>query len=70
MGRNPQERNAVYTAFVTDVFSRYIVGCKVSTTLRAELALDALEMAIWSRGSADLSMHRDATAALDAALGS
>jgi putative transposase len=44
----------VYTAFVTDVFSRYIVGWKVSTTLRAELALDALEMAIWSRGSADL----------------
>ena len=44
----------VYTAFVTDVFSRYIVGWKVSTMLRAELALDALEMALWSRGSADL----------------
>jgi len=44
----------VYTAFVTDVFSRYIVGWKVSTTLRAELALDALEMAIWSRGTTDL----------------
>ena len=44
----------VYTAFVTDVFSRYIVGWKVSTTLRAELALNALEMAIWSRGKTDL----------------
>jgi putative transposase len=44
----------VYTAFVTDVFSRYIVGWKVSTTLRAELALDALEMAIWARGTTDL----------------
>jgi len=44
----------VYTAFVTDVFSRYIVGWKVSTNLRAELALDALEMAIWSRGTTDL----------------
>jgi putative transposase len=44
----------VYTAFVTDVFSRYIVGWKVSTTLRAELALDALEMAIWSRGTTNL----------------
>jgi len=44
----------VYTALVTDVFSRYIVGWKVSTTLRAELALDALEMAIWSRGTSDL----------------
>jgi putative transposase len=44
-----------YVAFVTDVFSRYIVGWKVSTSLRAELALDALEMAIWARGSQDLS---------------
>jgi putative transposase len=44
----------VYTAFVADVFSRYIVGWKVSTTLRTDLALDALEMAIWSRGKTDL----------------
>jgi putative transposase len=43
-----------YVAFVTDVFSRYIVGWKVSTSLRAELALDALEMAIWARGPVDL----------------
>jgi putative transposase len=43
-----------YVAFVTDVFSRYIVGWKVSTSLRAELAVDALEMAIWARGSVDL----------------
>jgi putative transposase len=38
-----------YVAFVTDVFSRRIVGWRVSTSLRAELALDALEMAIWAR---------------------
>ena len=44
-----------YVAFVTDVFSRFIVGWKVSTSLRAELALDALEMAIWARRSQDLS---------------
>ncbi len=44
-----------YVAFVTDVFSRYIVGWKVSTSLRAELALDALEMAIWARGSRGLN---------------
>ena len=44
----------VYTAFVIDAFSRAIVGWRVSSTLRAELALDALEMAIWSRRSADL----------------
>jgi len=38
-----------YAAFVIDVFSRKIVGWRASNTLRADLALDALEMAIWSR---------------------
>lgn len=38
-----------YCAFVTDVYSRAIVGWQVSGTLKAELALDALEMALWSR---------------------
>jgi putative transposase len=38
-----------YAAFVTDVFSRRIVGWRVANTLRADFALDALEMAIWSR---------------------
>lgn len=38
-----------YTAFVTDVFSRLIVGWRVAVSLSAELALDALEMAIWAR---------------------
>ena len=37
-----------YTAFVVDVFSRRIVGWRVSATLRTDLALDALEMAIWA----------------------
>ncbi len=41
----------VYTAFVIDAFSRAIVGWRVLASLRAELALDALEMAIWARGS-------------------
>ena len=40
-----------YTSFVTDLYSRRIVGWQVSGTLRAELALDALEMAIWSSGN-------------------
>ena len=40
----------VYAAFILDLFSRMIVGWQVADTLRAELALDALEMAIWSRG--------------------
>jgi putative transposase len=39
-----------YSAFILDLFSRKIVGWQVSDSLRAELALDALEMAIWSRG--------------------
>jgi putative transposase len=38
-----------YTAFVIDAFSQRIVGWKVSTSLETGLALDALEMAIWSR---------------------
>ena len=44
-----------YVAFITDVFSRRIVGWRVSRSLRADLALDALEMAIWSRGATDLN---------------
>ena len=36
-----------YAAFVIDVFSRRIVGWRVSGSLRSDLALDALEMAIW-----------------------
>ena len=44
----------VYTAFVTDVFSRAIVGWQVSASLHTELALDALEMAIWHRRADDL----------------
>jgi putative transposase len=43
-----------YTALIVDAFSRYIVGWRVSTTLRADLALDALEMAIWKRQLEDL----------------
>jgi putative transposase len=38
-----------YVAFVTDVFSRAIVGWRVANSLKADLALDALEMAIWAR---------------------
>ena len=44
-----------YTAFIIDAFSRRIVGWRVAATLRAELALDALEMAIWARAGADLT---------------
>jgi len=38
-----------YVAFVIDAFSRMITGWKVAGHMRAELALDALEMAISAR---------------------
>jgi putative transposase len=47
-----------YVAFVVDAFSRMIVGWRVATSLRAELALDALEMAVWARqGDLDDLVH-------------
>ena len=45
----------VYVAFVIDVFSRFIVGWQISTSLRSDLAIDASEMAIYSRNGRDLS---------------
>lgn len=39
----------VYAAFVIDVYSRRVVGWQVSTSLRTDLALDALEMGLWDR---------------------
>ena len=39
----------VYAAFILDVFSRMVVGWQVSTSLRTDLALDALDMGLWSR---------------------
>ena len=35
-----------YVAFVTDVYSRRIIGWQTSTSLYTDLALDALEMAV------------------------
>jgi putative transposase len=42
----------VYAAFVLDAFSRMIVGWQLASHLRTDLALDALEMAIWRRDTA------------------
>lgn len=54
------ETGWVYTAFVLDLFSRMIVGWQVADGLHADLALDALEMAIWSRqAGVDLVHHSD-----------
>ena len=42
-------RGFVYVAFVIDAFSRRIVGWRVSNSLKSDLALDALEHAIYER---------------------
>ncbi len=39
----------VYVAFIVDVHSRFVVGWQASRSLRTDLALDALEMALWAR---------------------
>lgn len=39
----------VYAAFIIDACSKYIVGWQTATTLRAGLAVDALEMALATR---------------------
>jgi putative transposase len=50
-------RGFVYVAFVTDVFSRKIVGWRVSSSLRSDLALDALEQALHARSDLDRLVH-------------
>jgi putative transposase len=47
----------VYVAFITDVFSRKIVGWRVSSSLRSDLALDALEQALHARSGIDHLVH-------------
>jgi putative transposase len=46
-------RGFVYAAFVIDVFTRRIVGWRVSPSLVTDFVLDALEQAIYDRGGAD-----------------
>jgi putative transposase len=47
----------VYVSFVIDVFSRAIVGWRVSTSLRSDLALDALEQALHARRDTEGLVH-------------
>ena len=50
----------VFVAFVIDVYARRIVGWRVSSSLRTDLALDALEQALYARpGINDLVHHSD-----------
>ena len=39
----------LYVAFVIDVFARRIVGWRVSSSMRADFVLDALEQALYDR---------------------
>ena len=50
-------RGFVYVAFVIDVFARRIVGWRVSSSLRTDLALDALEQALYARPTNDDLVH-------------
>lgn len=50
----------VYVAFIIDAYAKTIVGWRVSTRMTAELTLDALEQALWSRPvNAGLVHHSD-----------
>ena len=74
-----------YVAFVIDVYARFIVGWRVSRSMKTDLVLDALEQALWSRtktgglihhsdrGSQYLSVHyteRLAEAGIESSVGS
>jgi len=49
----------VYLAAIIDVFSRKVVGYAISRTLAAEIALEALKMALATRNTSDLIHHSD-----------
>ena len=69
----------IYVAFVIDVFARYIVGWRVSTSMRTDFVLDALEQALYAlihhsdRGSQYVSIRyteRLAEAGIEPSVGS
>jgi putative transposase len=46
---HPTDTGKVYLAVVLDVWSRMVVGWSIADHIRAELVVDALQMAIWRR---------------------
>lgn len=50
-------KSFAYVAFVIDVFSRMIVGWRVTASMTADLTLDALEQALWARQVSDGLVH-------------
>jgi putative transposase len=47
----PTWQGVAYVCFITDVFSRRIVGWRAAANMRTEMVLDALEMACFHRGT-------------------
>jgi putative transposase len=58
----PTWAGVAYVCFITDAYSRMIVGWRVASHMRTTMVLDAIEMARWSRGNtlAGLRCHSDA----------
>ncbi|MBV8346416.1 MAG: IS3 family transposase [Mycolicibacterium sp.] len=58
----PTWAGIAYVCFLTDAYSRMIVGWRVAGHMRTTMVLDAIEMARWSRGIAlaGLRCHSDA----------
>jgi putative transposase len=58
---HPTTEGKVYLATVIDAFSRRVVGWSIADHLRAELVVDALQMAIWRRNGREAGtvMHTD-----------
>jgi putative transposase len=58
----PTWSGVAYVCFITDAFSRMVVGWRVAAHMRTEMVLDALEMARWQRGAGleGLVAHSDA----------
>jgi len=50
-------RGPVFVAFVIDVFSRMIVGWRVSTSMKTDFVFDALEQALHARSDLDGLIH-------------
>jgi transposase InsO family protein len=50
-------RGFAYVAFVIDAYARRIVGWRAASSLRTDLALDALEQALYDRGDIDQLIH-------------
>jgi transposase InsO family protein len=53
----PTREGFTYVSFVIDVFARMLVGWRASTSMRADLVLDALEQALRARSNRDGLIH-------------